>query len=1366
MLPVSQCWVQLSELDHVMPLEVFGVFTGNPLGLGIGVVYSRRKWNVAVTTSDTLAPALVPLNNAMLEQQEAHDAYVHITLTAAVTGNRTTVRMYRQGMPYGDATNVPTVLAGSGPVTELQVYLGAAVPGPARAGYAQFPVSFDCSRVYATALDASRVDESFRGGCERASPLNLVRDPGFESEAGLGKGGLGAGWSLEATPSGALGHIAESNVTARQGQRYFHSGCGATHRTVQQTVRVPPGRLVLRYLAMSCREDCPADAVSDDGVGDGDTGIVTLGTLREVFVTEGSFSQDALGAWKQLSYQVDVAGGSELLVSFSARPNHCILIDDVALLVERAGDNLVLDGDFEHTRLADHQPQLEVPVGRSFGMNGGWVQSSAATARGVLYGSSVTNAFHRRQSFSLRGSECDVVAQGTISQTLATQPGATYSLQFYVRQDRPDGPNVFDINFGTLLGCDALPMVKPWQGWRCDVSVETAQTPMLVTVKHPHCVVVDVIRVAQLSQGTVNVVANHRFENPMLPLDMSSQNLPGGAVFSGAWRKTGVGGALVTFPRGASGVQSVRLANACGPELGGVEQRTATTAGGHYRIVLHAALAANTTQMATVSFGSLEARRFVPQKSAASDAAPFERFEFTAVAVSNETVLLIEGGCVLLDSVAVHMLEGVGGEDRLLRLFAGRWRVVAAEGEDAAWGRTVRVSSSGAVVPEGLDSLPGKGGVAPDQQQLLSSVGGGRYLLGPRRGAEQEEEYWHLNASAPDAFVVSRLGLRTFEAVASAFREPSCDPMQLPPRQAHHVLRCGGARLADLDADYPVAAGETCVVSCAPNYDGPVSTAHCRADGQANGGWVVPEMWGPCADQRQAVQNVVARWASSAALHPLHAIDSVLTSAWETTAGEGDAAGWIVFDLGRAHVVSRVDVFVPTAAHFSTMHTWSLASDSAHDGTFGTLLGTFLLPREEGWHRFEVMEPVAARFLRVRVHQNHGFAHTSLHEVAFRSHGPVGEVNSSEPATTAVTLAGMPDGCMAPSASEGTPPPVVDNLVAHWEFESLPCIAVDRAGHNHGVVVGGDVRLVPGSAPGSSALAIGPGSGCIHVARATWASRDYTLAALVKATEHNKTTPLPPWRNIVGQWPLGDADDVNIQWARLGMSPRGAFASGSAAADHQTAAEGRWTHVATTLASGILTLYVDGRPVATEERPVAQAGPRRQLHIGCLAPQRSMWHGLLERVLLYDRALSAKEIGRLALTPNGGAATTTHASTTHGATTTLTTTIAVPDTVASTEPQRSPAAGKTTSGEPTPASSQPTAHKSVAGTFVINTEPSPARLRPIAAIAAPIVAIALALLVTLGLRRRRGVAKVGFAAGLGGFVPVSLRSEPALPASH
>jgi hypothetical protein len=72
---------------------------------------------------------------------------------------------------------------------------------------------------------------------------------------------------------------------------------------------------------------------------------------------------------------------------------------------------------------------------------------------------------------------------------------------------------------------------------------------------------------------------------------------------------------------------------------------------------------------------------------------------------------------------------------------------------------------------------------------------------------------------------------------------------------------------------------------------------------------------------------------------------------------------------------------------------------------------------------------------------------------------------------------------------------------------------------------------------------------------------------------------------------------------------------------------GRWVHLAGTFDGKVMRLYVDGREVATMDRP----GPIRpnhfRLHLGNYEEgHRAFFTGLLDEVRIYSRALAAAEV--------------------------------------------------------------------------------------------------------------------------------------------
>ena len=75
---------------------------------------------------------------------------------------------------------------------------------------------------------------------------------------------------------------------------------------------------------------------------------------------------------------------------------------------------------------------------------------------------------------------------------------------------------------------------------------------------------------------------------------------------------------------------------------------------------------------------------------------------------------------------------------------------------------------------------------------------------------------------------------------------------------------------------------------------------------------------------------------------------------------------------------------------------------------------------------------------------------------------------------------------------------------------------------------------------------------------------------------------------------------------------------------------GKWTHYAGVYDGKLIKLYIDGKLYSTAEAPGRMAKSDAPLYIGAQAPARRVFHGRLDDVRIYRKALSADEIARVA----------------------------------------------------------------------------------------------------------------------------------------
>ncbi|MHC4506636.1 MAG: LamG domain-containing protein, partial [Planctomycetota bacterium] len=213
------------------------------------------------------------------------------------------------------------------------------------------------------------------------------------------------------------------------------------------------------------------------------------------------------------------------------------------------------------------------------------------------------------------------------------------------------------------------------------------------------------------------------------------------------------------------------------------------------------------------------------------------------------------------------------------------------------------------------------------------------------------------------------------------------------------------------------------------------------------------------------------------------------------------------------------------------------------------------------------------------------------------------------------------------------PPPTVRTasargLVGHWKFdEGRGTTARDSSGEGHHGAVKGGARWARGKV-GNALFFDGEDD---HVAIPDKAAFDITgnitVAAWIKVASFTKE-----FQAIITKgdrsWRLHrDRHKRNLEWACTGLSHRTyGDLSGSSAVD-----DGRWHHVAGVYDGTRTYLYVDGKVDASVMTSGAIRPADHPICIGHNAARRGRhFHGLIDDVRIYERALSAAEVRALA----------------------------------------------------------------------------------------------------------------------------------------
>jgi hypothetical protein len=188
----------------------------------------------------------------------------------------------------------------------------------------------------------------------------------------------------------------------------------------------------------------------------------------------------------------------------------------------------------------------------------------------------------------------------------------------------------------------------------------------------------------------------------------------------------------------------------------------------------------------------------------------------------------------------------------------------------------------------------------------------------------------------------------------------------------------------------------------------------------------------------------------------------------------------------------------------------------------------------------------------------------------------------------------------------------------------------------HGTQVG-DTSFAPGVV-GLAFQFTGRGSGVDLGARTAvdWAGGDATIAAWVRLDAVAGAAPIVDRLSVGpdGGWRLAIDARGRFEFCVAGPTGIGCIDDGPARFRGTTVARpGIWHHVAVVRRSGRVELVVDGRPEATgESLPLSGPDVPGSLRIGASESGEAL-RGLVDEVVVYNRALEAAEIARLARRP-------------------------------------------------------------------------------------------------------------------------------------
>ncbi|NLC56988.1 MAG: hypothetical protein GX774_09145 [Armatimonadetes bacterium] len=206
-----------------------------------------------------------------------------------------------------------------------------------------------------------------------------------------------------------------------------------------------------------------------------------------------------------------------------------------------------------------------------------------------------------------------------------------------------------------------------------------------------------------------------------------------------------------------------------------------------------------------------------------------------------------------------------------------------------------------------------------------------------------------------------------------------------------------------------------------------------------------------------------------------------------------------------------------------------------------------------------------------------------------------------------------------------TKPGAPRGLLGWWAFDEEGPVALDYSGHR----LGGELRDAR-RVPGWEGSALECRGGCVVVPNHPRLSptAGLTIECWVKSDQPGQENTWIVNRVLAG------STDTGYRLGVLGGKP--CFEVPQTDWSHHLTATadlptGRWVHLAGTFDGQQMRLYVDGKLDGVMDRPGPVKPNNLPLHLGSYeAKHQAHFVGLLDEVRLYDRALTAAEVARLA----------------------------------------------------------------------------------------------------------------------------------------
>jgi hypothetical protein len=205
-------------------------------------------------------------------------------------------------------------------------------------------------------------------------------------------------------------------------------------------------------------------------------------------------------------------------------------------------------------------------------------------------------------------------------------------------------------------------------------------------------------------------------------------------------------------------------------------------------------------------------------------------------------------------------------------------------------------------------------------------------------------------------------------------------------------------------------------------------------------------------------------------------------------------------------------------------------------------------------------------------------------------------------------------------------------LAGHWRLDEASGPANDTSGSGRTGILHGDAAWLPYGGKVNGALALDGDGDYVEITayKGVLGSAPRTCAAWIK-TDLFARQVIFGWGQlgvVGGRWTV-----VLDEAGRLRTEAYGGYVLGT-----QTLADGKWHHIAVTMAGPMtddIRLYVDGRPemISDFKSLLVNTASGSDVGIGSNIDMPNYFKGLLDNVLIYDRALTADEVALLAQVP-------------------------------------------------------------------------------------------------------------------------------------